>query len=784
MPSSDTSFNIDIKARADVQALQTFNVSLVDLQRQLAQAKKDFANATPGSEQYNTAAVAVGALATRITAVMAPMRQYVEQQAAAAENTHRINAMLEAGINPWTTASASYRAAAQALQNEAAAARMATEEHERLNRAKAMQTRDMRADAVLNAQRQMAADLRASEAATAKMASAARLATAEQRKLNDETKKGNDEFKKTPRVLAPVQESGRNTGIAMLALSQAIDDVQYGFAGVLNNIPMLLMALGLGAGLTGVVSIAITAIYQLVKHLGDLGATSEQIGNVFVRMTPQDDMIKAQRKWEQAIKDVAIAYEHQRKAIADTQAAEDAKMAHDAKMAEIARRAKEIQSGRPQSAADFEKEQLDLLEKRKSNRGGQWVSASRNALTLEDEATALSGKAKEKAAEINGISQRFELDALIKQKEKAKRDALTQQLAELPTPDDAETALANEKKVSDLTAKHDAEIQAVRDQQKALPPLPTALTGKLPDDPEKKQALIDEVISSMRKQQQDLEDKARAKNDEAGDALAKTDALWKQNTLDDQSDTADTEVKIRAKKKEEAIARESYELQVAARKQPKRIKDDAVTGLEGAIKEAGVAGQRTDKQNLTKLLIELKKSADGLTPDLIVKINETLSEVAKHQKKGDTPATLKIKDSIAAARSYDEGIRGTEPPTPPNIEGVTPQPSAEQAQVSGTETAQENLYGLANKAEKAGNKKDATEARSIAGSLSDGTSDAEVDRLRALLEKLKNSKDQGVVTVAKSLSEYATASAAEINSVKTFAAITAQAQAALKFKQQ
>jgi len=57
----------------------------------------------------------------------------------------------------------------------------------------------------------------------------------------------------------------KNAGAAtsLLELSRAIEDAQYGIRGVLNNIPQLALAMGAGAGLTGVVSIAAVAVASL-----------------------------------------------------------------------------------------------------------------------------------------------------------------------------------------------------------------------------------------------------------------------------------------------------------------------------------------------------------------------------------------------------------------------------------------------------------------------------------------------------------------------------------------
>lgn len=59
-------------------------------------------------------------------------------------------------------------------------------------------------------------------------------------------------------------------GMAMLQLSQTVDDLQYGIKGVLNNIAPLVMSMGGRAGLAGVVAATAVGVYQLYKELGKL----------------------------------------------------------------------------------------------------------------------------------------------------------------------------------------------------------------------------------------------------------------------------------------------------------------------------------------------------------------------------------------------------------------------------------------------------------------------------------------------------------------------------------
>lgn len=64
---------------------------------------------------------------------------------------------------------------------------------------------------------------------------------------------------------------GTSGARALYAIGAAADDLQYGFQGILNNIPQIAMAFG-KAGLAGGIAIAATAAYQLYKHWDDITA--------------------------------------------------------------------------------------------------------------------------------------------------------------------------------------------------------------------------------------------------------------------------------------------------------------------------------------------------------------------------------------------------------------------------------------------------------------------------------------------------------------------------------
>lgn len=69
--------------------------------------------------------------------------------------------------------------------------------------------------------------------------------------------------------------SATAAGRGLQQLSYAVDDIQYGFAAIVNNIPQIIMGLGGGAGLAGAIGIAAVAINQLIKHWTEVTALFE-----------------------------------------------------------------------------------------------------------------------------------------------------------------------------------------------------------------------------------------------------------------------------------------------------------------------------------------------------------------------------------------------------------------------------------------------------------------------------------------------------------------------------
>jgi hypothetical protein len=71
-------------------------------------------------------------------------------------------------------------------------------------------------------------------------------------------------------------KSSSNSAMGVLALSNAFQDAQYGMAGIVNNIPMMVSGLGLGMGVAGVAQAAAVGIQILTKNFDIFGTKAKE----------------------------------------------------------------------------------------------------------------------------------------------------------------------------------------------------------------------------------------------------------------------------------------------------------------------------------------------------------------------------------------------------------------------------------------------------------------------------------------------------------------------------
>lgn len=84
----------------------------------------------------------------------------------------------------------------------------------------------------------------------------------------------------TKQLGTAMQGTRRDIGSALLVGAQFADDMQYGLRGIMNQIPQLAAALGMGAGLAGVIGIAAVAVNLLWDKFGGASKAKDETDKV------------------------------------------------------------------------------------------------------------------------------------------------------------------------------------------------------------------------------------------------------------------------------------------------------------------------------------------------------------------------------------------------------------------------------------------------------------------------------------------------------------------------
>lgn len=79
----------------------------------------------------------------------------------------------------------------------------------------------------------------------------------------------------------------KDTAMGILAISRAIDDVQYGFRGVINNVEQIALGFGAGAGVAGAATMAAVAISALEPAFGSALTEAQKFFGFFQDATEQ-----------------------------------------------------------------------------------------------------------------------------------------------------------------------------------------------------------------------------------------------------------------------------------------------------------------------------------------------------------------------------------------------------------------------------------------------------------------------------------------------------------------
>jgi hypothetical protein len=259
----------------------------------------------------------------------------------------------------------------------------------------------------------------------------------------------------------------RNFGQAAMEGSRALEDLQYGISGVVNNIPSLVMALGGTAGVAAAFSLAAIAVNQLVKHWDDVerlfsetSAMPKAADQTRSLNKELETATKRMQELEAAGEGTAAQIEEYNKLVAKTVELE-AKLTEEK---EKQKRLKEFDELGSPVEADEAKERAAIL---KDYLGGE---RKHNMMTAVAEASRRrhAQRAKEAAAYAESLEGRFDVSP--EQLESARKEAAQWKRTAANTPQAFEVH-ANWAK--DMLAKamggDKKAFDAIRQQMKAFP---------------------------------------------------------------------------------------------------------------------------------------------------------------------------------------------------------------------------------------------------------------------------------------------------------------------------
>lgn len=107
-----------------------------------------------------------------------------------------------------------------------------------------------------------------------------------------------------------LEAAGHGAGRGLSQLSYAVDDIQYGFNAIVNNIPQIIMGLGGSVGIAGAVGIVAVAVNQLIKNWDALSVLWGGEGaKLPVLKSGLDGLEESLKKITEAIKDLKEAEE-------------------------------------------------------------------------------------------------------------------------------------------------------------------------------------------------------------------------------------------------------------------------------------------------------------------------------------------------------------------------------------------------------------------------------------------------------------------------------------------
>ena len=275
----------------------------------------------------------------------------------------------------------------------------------------------------------------------------------------------------TGAVQAKKELTKANSSAAMgfMALSNAVQDVQYGFGGIINNIPGIVSGMGLGMGVAGAAQIAGVAFSVLNKNVDIFGTEAAAAAKEATTTANEATALaNSTQRAADAAADAAKKYAALNAALKKTEADYKAVSAASDEAIESAKRLQDIETKRGDLQSELAMAEIDAMaaggqiskEDAAAKREGVRAQRAARAAALEEKALAATVKAEEdraQAAEEAARAQRKILEERLAWGSEAgmltskQRDAAEKALAAFEIEADAAKKRAeDEKKNLDL----------------------------------------------------------------------------------------------------------------------------------------------------------------------------------------------------------------------------------------------------------------------------------------------------------------------------------------------
>jgi len=474
-------------------------------------------------------------------------------------------------------------------------------------------------------------------------------------------------------------KSGKMSASGVLALSNAFQDAQYGMAGMINNIPMIVSGLGLGMGVAGVAQAAAVGIQILTKNFDLFGTEAAKAAEeaeknqqelnklaneARIAAERSEALAKSQRELANELRNTTTAYDdataaaerafRKQEEMADAEMKRtDAAFERTIAMIDLQEAGGEISGGeatqrragaRAQATARREQIEIDRLKAAEERAKKEMEAAAegnkRNQEMLDEELSYANGKK---------IMRKDERDAMLKQRDaqvgswetarseyQAKKKAF-EEFTGAGIIDPAMRAAAQndlQKKMMDAEEKTLRIVQDIRDTR-----------GKIREDEEaRREAGLtgdqdQEEFWAKRKEAKNQALEFRKKQEAAGEAA--TSAAARRGTLEELIPMrAETEAMRTSAAERTRQAEEKRKADDAAAKRQKDVDEAASAGssLASALAGSGASSQFMSQLNAAsgaKDTDALMKLLEQLLPFMRTLDDKTRAKLEKLQSELD-----------------------------------------------------------------------------------------------------------------------------------------------------